>query len=465
MSAVAAGAPVAARTRSRAWVVILLCWLIVVLDGYDLIVYGTTLAHVMAEPGWGLDPASAGFLGSLVFVGALFGSLGAGDIADRLGRRGTILACTLLFTVCTAAIGLAPNREVFGVLRLLAGIGLGGLIPSANAMTAEFVSVRHRSAVSTIMMSGVPIGGTTAALLGLVMLPQPGWRSMYLLAGVGLVLVAVIWFIMPESPTWLHSRGRHEEARAVASRWGISDLVESARRPLADTEVATPAEASGESLSPRPRGLAALASRENRAPAILFSLASITTLFTWYGLGTWLPKLMGSDAHFASLMANPLVFLVSLNIGAVIGSIVTAWAGIRFGPLPSAIVASVLAAAGLAFLLTQPGDAAAVNMALVFAGIGTHGTQCLVLAAIANSFRDELRGTALGFASGMGRIGAIAAPQLGGLLLASSAGVAGNFVMFASAAALSALVLLLTALTLGKGRRHPHESPAARSRR
>ena len=99
---------------------------------------------------------------------------------------------------------------MFGILRFVAGIGLGGLVPSANAITAEFVRVKYRSFVSTIMMSGIPIGGSVAALLGLVMLPNPGWRSMYALAGVGLLMLVVAWFVMPESPSWLRSKGRED---------------------------------------------------------------------------------------------------------------------------------------------------------------------------------------------------------------------------------------------------------------
>lgn len=434
-----------ARRTKPAWLVILLCWFIVVLDGYDLIVYGTTLPVIMKE--WtNLDATSAGFLGSLVFVGALFGALGAGDIADRLGRKKTILVSGLVFTVFTIAVAFAPNREIFGLFRLLAGIGLGGLVPSANAITAEFVHVKSRSFVSTIMMSGIPIGGSIAALLGLVMLPNPGWRSMYLVAILGFVVLAVAWAIMPESPSWLRAHGREAEARRIAAEWGVDHTLED----VVKAHVETPAEAEAEMQSPHPQGLRGLFSKQWGVATLMFALASIFVLFTWYGLGTWLPKLMGADPHYKTLMFNPLLFLLSLNIGAVIGSFATAWAGYKFGPLKSAVAAALLATAGLAFLLTYPSDPILANLALVFAGIGTHGTQCLVLAAIASHYPAKLRGTALGFASGMGRIGAISAPILGGALVtlagagAIQQGTSWNFIMFSAGAALAAIMLLIT---------------------
>jgi AAHS family benzoate transporter-like MFS transporter len=419
----------ARRLSSRpAWLVTLLCWLIVVFDGYDLIVYGTTIPSLLKERGWGLTPASAGFIGSLAFAGMLVGALGAGYLADRLGRRRTILWCTLWFSVFTALCAVATGPEAFGAFRFVAGLGLGGLVPSANALTSEFVSRRRRSAVSTIMMSGVPIGGSAAALVGLWLLPQHGWRSMYAVAVLAVVvLLPLCAALLPESPTWLRTRGRVDEAVAVEARYGlVHDAVES---PAAGHH--------------RP-GFRSILSGQWLRPTVLFAVATVATLFAWYGLGTWLPKLMASDARFD--MGQPLHFLLALNLGAVLGSVVTAWAGMRFGPLKSAIWAAAAAAMGLAFLLTYPSDLLPVYGALILAGVGTHGTQCLIIAAVANHYPPALRGTSLGFALGVGRIGAVLAPQVGGWLLAANLGVGSNFLAFSIAAGVAALLLLVTLL-------------------
>jgi AAHS family benzoate transporter-like MFS transporter len=122
----------------------------------------------------------------------------------------------------------------------------------------------------------------------------------------------------------------------------------------------------------------------------------------------------------------------------------TAYAATKIGPLPSAIGAAVAAAAGLAFLVTYPSSATAVYAALILAGVGTHGTQCLIIAAVASHYPPKLRGTALGFSLGAGRIGAVAAPQVAGLLLAAGFGVGSNFLLFAAGAGLAALLLLVT---------------------
>ena len=411
-----------------AWLVTLLCWLIVVFDGYDLIVYGTTIPHLLNEPGWDLTASSAGFIGSLAFAGMLLGALAAGTLADRFGRRRTILWSTLWFSLFTALCAFAPSPEVFGLFRLLAGLGLGGLVPSANALTAEFVRARSRSAVATIMMSGVPIGGSAAALLGLWLLPTFGWRAMYAVAFAAVVvLLPACVVLLPESPTWLRAHGRTGEAVAIEQQFGIRHAHEEPHTHPAGHQGA---------------GIGALL----RAPWVrataLFAMATVATLFAWYGLGTWLPKLMASDQRFD--MGKPLSFLLALNLGAVLGSFATAWAGTRFGPLRSGVVAAATAAVGLAFLLTYPSSLPPIYGALILAGVGTHGTQCLIIAAVASHYPPRLRGTSLGFALGTGRIGAVLAPLVGGWLLDAGLGVGSNFLAFSLAAALASALLLAT---------------------
>jgi AAHS family benzoate transporter-like MFS transporter len=160
-------------------------------------------------------------------------------------------------------------------------------------------------------------------------------------------------------------------------------------------------------------------------------------LFAWYGLATWLPQLMRQNGFD---LGSALTFLLALSLGAVLGSLVTAYVGTRIGPLRTAALAAGAAAVGLGILLTHPSTALAY-VALVLAGVGTHGTQCLIIAAVANHYPAQLRGTALGFTLGFGRIGAVLAPQVGGWLLAAGFGVNASFLAFGVAAAVAALLL------------------------
>jgi AAHS family benzoate transporter-like MFS transporter len=180
------------------------------------------------------------------------------------------------------------------------------------------------------------------------------------------------------------------------------------------------------------------------AVSVVFAAATMATLFAWYGLGTWLPGLMQQAGYN---LGSALTFALTLNLGAVVGSILTAWAGDRFGSLPTGVVAAAVAGAALLTIVAAP-PVAVVYAMLVLAGIGTHGTQCLIIAAVAGHYPDQLRGTALGWALGIGRIGAVAAPQVGGWMLAAGLGVNSNFIAFALAAGTaSALIALAWRLT------------------
>ncbi|MDN5666980.1 MAG: aromatic acid/H+ symport family MFS transporter [Renibacterium salmoninarum] len=379
-------------------IAVVVCWLLVVFDGYDLIVYGTVQTSLIQDTDWGLTRSTAGTLGSVAFAGMLVGALLAGRTADRLGRRNTILACTLVFSVFTVLCAVAPGPVLFGVFRFIAGVGLGGLMPSVAALAAELVPVKFRAMIATLMLSGVPIGGTMAALLGIGLIPAFGWQSMFLVAALAIVvLLPLAWRYLPETLS------KQSRLSAKTDRVGFGNILK------------TP----------------------YLAPSLLFALAVLATLFAWYGLGIWLPNLMQTAGHN---LGSALTFAIALNLGAVAGSLLAAPLADRFGPLRVASVTAAFATASLLLLLVNP-PTAMVYVLLVVAGVGTHGTQCLILAAIANHYPDRLRGTALGWALGVGRIGAVAAPQVGGLLLAANLGVNSNYIAFAFGAGVAAIAL------------------------
>lgn len=386
-----------ARFSKRSAAAVLVCWLLVVFDGYDLIVYGTVQSSLITDTGWGLTKATAGTVGSMAFLGMMIGAIFAGRMSDSWGRRRTIIACAALFSLFTILCAFSPNAAVFGGLRLLAGIGLGGLVPSANALVAELVPAKWRSTIATLMMSGVPIGGSIAALAGIPLIPAFGWPVMFLVAAVALLVVVPLGIrFLPET---LAPEKKSKQTESV----GFKSLL--------------------------------------RAPylgmSLLFAFSTLVTLFAWYGLGTWLPNLMQLGGYN---LGSALTFALALNLGAVVGSVATAWAGTRFGPVPTAIAAAAVAAVALGALVAGP-PVSLVYVMLVLAGVGTHGTQCLIIAAVASHYPAHLRGTALGWALGVGRIGAVAAPQAGGLLLAAGLGVNSNFLAFAGAAGVAALLL------------------------
>lgn len=351
-------------------------WLLVVSDGFDLIVHGTVQSTLMRE--WGMSQATAGTVDSAAFLGMMIGAIAAGRLSDSLGRRRAVVWSTVLFSLATVLCGVVDGPVLFGLLRFVAGLGLGALVPSANALAADLVSPR-RALAATMMTSGVPIGGSLAALVGLgVIKTAPlgieGWRWMSFIPLVCLVvLVPLALRLVPESLD----------------------------RQLAEADHAR--------ASQPQAGFGALLTPSMLLVSILFALAAMGTMFAWYGLGTALPNLMKLQG---AQLGGPLVFALVLNIGAVLGSFLTARGGDRFGPLISGAIGSVLAVVGLIVILNTPVTSVGlIYVMLVLCGIGTHGTLALIIGAVTVHFKDHLRGTGLGWTMGVGRLGAVLAPR------------------------------------------------------
>ena len=154
------------------------CALIIVFDGYDLSVVGIALPSIMAK--MGVDATNAGFMVSSALFGMMFGAIFLGTIADKIGRRWAIAICIGLFSVFTAAAGLANDPFTFGAMRFLAGLGIGGVMPNVVAQMTEYSPRKIRATLVTLMFSGYAVGGIIAALLGKGLIETYGWQSVFL---------------------------------------------------------------------------------------------------------------------------------------------------------------------------------------------------------------------------------------------------------------------------------------------
>lgn len=414
------------RMTSAGFAVLIICWATIVADGYDVVVYGAVLPSLLQEPGWGLTPATAGLLGSVPLVGMFVGSLLAGTLADVVGRRRMLIGCLTWFSVLTACCAFAPSPEVFALLRFVAGLGLGGVLPIASAITAEFTPRRFRNMVYAVMFSGFPIGGITAALLGLVIIPTAGWRWMF---AVGLVpLLLILPFALrglPESVTVLRRRGRHDEADALVARFALDE----APAPSAAEVAAAPAVG-------RTGGLFA---RRYLFATLCFLGASFLCLFMIYGVNTWLPQIMRQAGYS---LGGALTFLLVFNVGACVGTVLVALVADRVGSKPVLIATFVLGAASVALLSARPAEVV-MYVAIGLAGIGTIGTQSFLMALVTQHYPQGLAPLGLGWTLGVGRLGSVAAPVVLGLILGSGLGLRASFLALTAAGVLGAVFVVL----------------------
>ncbi|OZF35231.1 MFS transporter [Rhodococcus sp. 14-2483-1-1] len=406
--------------RSVLWIVAL-STAAIVFDGYDLVVYGTVLPTLLADSAQlgALDPQTAGALGSYALIGVMVGALTAGAFGDRIGRRRTMLTCIVWFSVGMGATALAQNVTMFGALRFLTGIGVGGLVATVGAMIAEFAPPGRRNLFNAIVYSGIPAGGVLASLAAITLQDSIGWRGLFWIGALPLfVLLPLALLRMPESPRWLLAHGRVADAQEICARTGI---------PMPDAEPVV----AGDRV-----GFAALARKPLLRPTALLGLMSFSGLLLTYGLNTWLPQIMSEAGYNAK---GSLSFLLVLNGGAIIGGLIASRVADRTGPQRVIAVTFCLAALSLV-LLTLNFPLGVLLVAVAGAGIGAIGTQVLIYGFVSNYYPTTARAAGVAWCAGFGRLGGILGPLLGGILLGAGIASSTAFYIFAVVALLGALV-------------------------
>ncbi|WP_159675184.1 MFS transporter, partial [Streptomyces mexicanus] len=206
------------RGRTVALLVVGLCWTAVLFDGLDMFIYGSVLPHMLATKALGITPGQAGDLGSYATFGMLVGALAAGTVADRVGRKTLMIGCVTLFSLASGICALSGSVAVFGLGRTLAGVGLGGLLPTAISMVSDYARGGRGALTIGALMTAHHAGGILSAYVAKWLVEPVGWRSAFWVCVVPLLFVPVLIKALPESLSFLLARGRTEQARALAIR-------------------------------------------------------------------------------------------------------------------------------------------------------------------------------------------------------------------------------------------------------
>ena len=386
-----------------------LCWTAVALEGFDLVVLGVVLPSLLQEPTWGLTPNTASLISVVGLIGVMIGAAAVGAISDVIGRRQTVVWTVIVFSLLTLACAFAPNPFVFGLLRFLAGLGLGGVLPTAIAMVNEFARTGRGGQATTTLMTGYHVGAVATALLGILLIPRWGWGSMFIVGALpALVLVPLLLKYLPESTAFLR-------ARAGLTQPGAS------------------------SAKPTKNPIVILFHHGHARSTVAFWVASFMGLLLVYGLNTWLPQIMRSAGYE---LGAALALLLVLNVGAILGLLVAGKVADRIGTRRSTIAWFALAAVFLALLsIRLPGIG--VYVSVLLAGMFVFSAQVLVYAFISHLYPAAARATAVGAASSFGRLGAISGPLIGGWLLTVGLAYPWGFYIFAVVAAFGALAVAL----------------------
>ncbi len=402
--------------------------LITLFDGYDTFNPAYVIHYVM-QP-WGLLPSRAGLLVSSGLVGFLFGAMGHGMAADRLGRRSTLLAglwIVNIFTLLTAL--LATDFLSFCTLRFLTGLGLGVLLPLGTTYINELAPRRVSNRFSLWGVTlGWSLGGVFASLVGVFLTPQYGWQILYFAGALSIPLTIVVHAVLPESPKFLATHGRPEALRALLSRLRPerAAVYQSASFRIVEK-------------SARQNTIAALLAPRYRRVSLTIWLTAFLSLFAIFGLSGWIPTVM---------LKRGETFAASFGFGALMqatsffGGLALAMLADRGFASTSRLLGGWWAIGGLAVGALVFVNGHGFNLVIVaIAGFCVIGAQHVLNNFTANSYETGFRASGVGMELGVGRVGAILGPYVIGLLQQATGGPEAVFWAIGGAAMVAALVI------------------------
>ena len=402
--------------HSLIYAILSICFFCILADGYDLGIYGSVLPSLLEYQPWGLSPAHAGTIGSYALFGMLFGAILVGTITDLIGRKRTLIICVTLFSITMIICAVATSPEMFGLFRFIGGIGLGGVIPTCSALVVEYSPTHRRSLNYAIMFSGYSFGTVLGAILAILLLDKLGWRFMFWIGGLPILVIPIMIKYLPESVSFLLSRGRYKEAKAICVRYKMDiSFFKNQEKKSEKTE--------GENK----KSAAGLFSKGYIRATLFMFLTYIMGFYLVYGLNTWLPQIMRESGYS---LHSSLSFLLVMNLTAGIGALFASLIADRWGSKQVISVSYFLAALS-AFLLTVGVPSIMIVYLLVgVAGFGAVGSTQIMNAFVTKYYPAESRASAVGWGIGIGRIGAISGPIVIGLLLSMNFNLIWSFYTF-----------------------------------
>ena len=412
-----------------------ICAAVLFLDGFDTQAIGYVAPSLAKE--WHLTKADLGPVFSAGLFGLMIGALLMGPLADRIGRRKIIMFSTLAFGLFTFATAFVNDVDSLLAVRFLTGLGLGGAMPNAIAMTSEFNPRRRRATMVMIMFCGFSLGAALGGDLAAALIPAFGWRSVFIVGGaVPLLLVPILAMTLPESVRFLVLTGR--EPQRVAELLGLIG-------PKAGVTAATRFVVHEEAMPGVP--VLHLFRNGRTLATLLLWVVFFMSLLDIYFLANWLPTVLndlGASVSAAAMIGS------MLQIGGIVGSFALGSIIDRFSFRALALVYFIAVFAVGA--IGQLGHSAVlVILAIFVAGFCVIGGQIAANALTAGYYPTAVRATGVGWALGIGRVGSIVGPWVGGILLSLKWSAAEVFVTAAGAALCAALAALALSWLAGLG--------------
>jgi len=371
------------------------------LDGFDV----TSISY--ASPGiskeWSLPPGGLGIVLSMELIGMAIGSIVIGNIADRIGRRPTMLACLALMTVGMTMCTTAGDPTTLSVWRVVTGLGIGGMLAAINAVSAEFANDKRKSLSVSLMSIGYPLGAVFGGMgVARLLQAQPdNWRSVfYLGAAATVVLIPIVWFVIPESVHWLARKqpaGALDKINRAMARMGHGAV-----SALPEIPPAARQQSAGDIFGP------ALI-----MTTVLVTLAYFFHIVTFYYIIKWVPKIVVDMGFPPSSAARVLMWT---NVGGATGGFIFGFLTLRYNVKMLTIGTLIISTVGVSIFGKAPADLQTLIYICIFCGFFINAGINGLYAIIAQAFPTHVRASGTGFAIGAGRGGSVLAPIIAGFL-------------------------------------------------
>lgn len=405
-------------------IAVALCILLNALDGFDVLSISFAAPGISSE--WGIDRAALGVVLSMELIGMGLGSITLGNFADKFGRRPTVLGSLIVMALGMLAAGRAGSIVDLSVYRFLTGLGIGGMLASASAMTAEFSNARYRNMAVILFAGGYAVGAVVGGAVASGLLKAFDWRAVFYFGSIATAVFAIfIYFLLPESISFLvHKRpkGALEKINRILTRMKHEQISE---MPPMEKEAPS-------------TGLRKLFSSDLRRPTLLLTLAYFCHIMTFYFFVKWIPKIV-VDLGFAASAAGGV--LVWANVGGTLGSVLIGMLSHRYSVRALLMTVLVGSSISVGIFGRGPEEIFQLSMLAGVAGFFLHAAIVCLYAMLAQAFPTEARASGTGFVIGVGRGGAVLGPIAAGLLFSSGYGLQSVAIMMGSGCLIGVIAL------------------------
>jgi MFS transporter, putative metabolite:H+ symporter len=409
------------------WKIVFVCGLGWLFDAMDAGIIAFVLAVLIKQ--WNLTSGQVGWIASVGLVGMFAGALMSGALADRIGRRYLFQATLLIFSIATGLCGLAWGYVSLLVLRFLVGFGLGGELPVASTLVAEFSPAQHRGRLLVILESFWAFGWAAAAIIAFLIIPrfEQGWNIAFFIGFLPAFYAFYLRRSIPESPRYLEAVGRNEEAR-TALRWMENQA------GVAPVEVTT----ESQKTATRVR-FGQLWEGKYLKRTLMLWILWFAMVYSYYGIFTWLPSLLVSGGHE---VVKSFRYVLIITLAQIPGYFTAAYLVDRVGR-KATLVPFLIGCAVAAFLFGRATTGTEIlfyGCLISFFNLGAWG---VVYTYTPELYPTDMRGTGAGTAAAVGRTGGIVAPLIVGHILAANLGQQVVFAQFAAVVVAGAIAVAL----------------------